>query len=431
MYYNQTIEFLFNSLPVFQNQGSSAYKPGLDTARKLDVAFGCRHREFKTIHIAGTNGKGSTAHTIAAVLQSAGYKVGLYTSPHLLDFRERMRVDGEMISKVEVVDFVDRFRKMSLDCTPSFFELTTIMAFEFFARHKVDVAIIETGLGGRLDTTNIINPELCVITNISLDHTALLGDTVEKIAMEKAGIIKSGVPVVIGEASGAVREVFRCKADSVAAPILFADDANGISNMRHGVSTLDFDTDSFGAISGELTGECQRCNAATIVTSLMCLRNMGWNLTSEAVRAGFGHVCSLTGLMGRWVKIADAPFTVCDTGHNPGGWELIARQLSECPGVKHIVVGFVGDKDVTCVLSYIRGISNARLYFTQPSVNRALPVDELMGKAAGMGIDGCAFATVDEAYKKALADSGEGDTVFIGGSTFVVADMLACMQPSV
>lgn len=423
--YKETIDFLFNSLPVFQHQGPSAYKPGLDTARMLDDAFGNRYREFKTIHVGGTNGKGSTAHTIAAVLQSAGYRVGLYTSPHLIDFRERMRVNGEMISETEVVDFVERFRSMKLDCAPSFFELTTIMAFEFFARKKVDVAVIEVGLGGRLDTTNIISPELCVITNISLDHTALLGYTPEAIAGEKAGIMKTGVPVVIGEAEGGVKDVFTQHADEVSAPIIFAQEECPIDSIARENDAMVYATKEFGEIRGELTGDCQKLNAATILTALVQLKKMGWCVDAESVARGFGNVCALTGLMGRWMRVADEPLTICDTGHNPGGWELIARQLGDMDCHKRMVIGFVGDKDVSCVLNAISQVPDVTLYFTQPSIDRALPACELAAKAAKEGLRGDVSATVADAYEKALAECDKGDMVYVGGSTFVVADFLA------
>lgn len=423
--YKDAIDFLFNSLPVFQHQGPSAYKPGLDTARMLDDAFGNRHREFKTIHVGGTNGKGSTAHTIAAVLQCAGYRVGLYTSPHLIDFRERMRVNGEMISETEVVDFVERFRSMQLECSPSFFELTTIMAFEFFARQKVDVAVIEVGLGGRLDTTNIISPELCVITNISLDHTALLGYTPEAIAREKAGIMKTGVPVVIGEADGGVKNVFTQHADDVSAPIIFAQEVCPIDSIARENDAMVYATKEFGEIRGELTGDCQKLNAATILTALAQLKKMGWRVDAKSVARGFGNVCALTGLMGRWMRVADEPLTICDTGHNPGGWELIARQLGDMDCHKRMVIGFVGDKDVSCVLNAISQVPDVTLYFTQPSIDRALPACELAAKAAKEGLCGDVSATVVDAYEKALAECDKGDMVYVGGSTFVVADFLA------
>lgn len=422
--YESTIDFLFNELPVFQHNGASAYKPGLERVFAIAEAFGNPHKKLHTIHVAGTNGKGSTCHTIAAVLQSAGYRTGLFTSPHLVDFRERIRVNGHMIPCDRVVEFVERYRNMGLSVEPSFFELTTMMAFDWFAESNVDVAVIEVGLGGRLDSTNIITPDLSIITNISLDHTALLGDTPEAIAEEKAGIMKPGVPVVIGEAEGPVRDVFERRAAMVSAPVIFATDYNPVINMEHGESGIIYHTRDFGVVRGELCGECQSLNAATVLTSLKLLRDMGYEIPDNAVADGFGNVCSLTGLAGRWMRIFENPLVVCDTGHNPGGWRYISDQLSGFSGIKHIVVGFVGDKDVDSILEMIAGIDNAKLYYTQPSLPRALPADELASKASAVGLDGCVCQSVENAYKKALACAGEGDMVFVGGSNFIVAELL-------
>lgn len=288
MTYQAAIEFLFNSLPVFQREGASAYKPGLGTSIALDDIFGNPHRKYATIHIAGTNGKGSTAHTLAAVLARAGYRTGLYTSPHIFDFRERIRVNGEKISEEAVVDFVTRWKGMDSALTPSFFELTSTMAFEYFADQNVDVAVIETGLGGRLDSTNIISPVLSIITNISHDHTNLLGDTLEKIAFEKAGIIKSGVPVVIGEVLPETEPVFRAKAEEVKAPIHIAAPVEAV--IEDGGSIL-YPSTPFGAVKGELSGACQVKNTATILCALLRLRELGFNIQDEAVGTGFANVC--------------------------------------------------------------------------------------------------------------------------------------------
>ncbi len=422
--YDEAINFLYTQIPMFQREGASAYKPGLDTAHQLDESFGKPHTHYPTIHIAGTNGKGSTAHTIAAVMQSAGYKVGLYTSPHLVDFRERIRVNGTMIPHENVCDFVERFQKMNLNCHPSFFELTMMMAFEHFSQEKVDVAVIEVGLGGRLDSTNIIHPILSIITNISFDHTAFLGNTLPKIAAEKAGIIKTGVPVIIGEAEGAVKDVFIAKAQQERSPIYFAEETNpyfSVSTDKKGHFV--YNGTIFGDIIGELSGECQLKNSATILTALDRLRKNGWEIPSEAVKKGFAHVGLLTGLAGRWMTINERPLVICDTGHNIGGWKYISYQLSTLHGEKHMVIGFVNDKDISHILELMP--KDAHYYFTRADIPRALPAEDLAQIASTKGLQGIVVPTVIEAYKKALDNVVEGDTIFVGGSTFVVADLLS------
>lgn len=423
--YSKTIDYLFSQLAVFQREGGSAYKPGLQTSMMLDEAFGHPHRKFKSIHVAGTNGKGSTAHTLAAVLQSAGYKTGLYTSPHLVDFRERIRVNGRMIPADKVVDFVNRYLDMGLDCKPSFFELTMMMAFEYFASEAVDVAVIEVGLGGRLDSTNIITPELCVITNISKDHTQFLGNTLPEIAAEKAGIMKPGIPVVIGEAEGDVKDVFDRVAAKTGARAIYAAEHKPIKEVVEGDGCLVYDTVNYGEIRGELTGICQKLNAATILTAIDLLNVSGWQLGRDAVARGFSDVTTLTGLMGRWWKVSDKPLVICDTGHNQGGWELLSRQLSDSRRRKFMVIGFVGDKDVDSILSIMATIPDATMLFTNASIPRAMAASDLAEKAATHGLFGETFDTVGDAYKKALAEAGEDDMIFIGGSTFVVADFLS------
>ena len=424
--YNDAIEFLYTSMPMFQRVGAAAYKPGLDTVKLLDEKFGNPHLKYKSIHIAGTNGKGSTAHTLAAILQSAGYRVGLYTSPHLVDFRERIRVNGTMISHEAVVDFVNRYRAMSLDCHPSFFELTMTMAFEHFANEKVDIAVIETGLGGRLDSTNIITPILSVITNISFDHTAFLGDTLPAIATEKAGIIKSGVPVVIGEAQGEVREVFAQKAKEQDATILFAEDNSCFDSVERLDDNVLYRATRYGDIVGELVGDCQPKNAATVLTALPLLEAQGLAITPQAVKEGFAHVTTLTGLMGRWMTLLKTPHVVCDTGHNVGGWEYISRRLHSVEGTLHMVIGFVNDKDVSHILEMMP--KTARYYFTNAQIERAMPVAPLAEIATQCGLIGEQYPSVDEAYRAALAKATPSDTIFIGGSTFIVADFLLHLQ---
>ena len=424
--YNEAIEFLYTSMPMFQRVGASAYKPGLDTVKMLDDKFGNPHLKYKTIHIAGTNGKGSTAHTLAAILQSAGYRVGLYTSPHLVDFRERIRVNGTMISHEAVVDFVNRYRAMSLNCHPSFFELTMTMAFEYFAREKVDIAVIETGLGGRLDSTNIITPIMSIITNISFDHTAFLGDSLKSIAGEKAGIIKPSIPVVIGEAYGEVRDVFAQKALEQHSPIFFAQDEQRFA----GVDSLDdgllYRATQYGDIVGELMGDCQPKNAATILTALPLLEAQSLSITPQAVKEGFAYVTILTGLMGRWMTLQRNPHVVCDTGHNVGGWEYISCRLHSIEGTLHMVIGFVNDKDVSHILEMMP--KTARYYFTNAQIERAMPASQLAEIATQCGLIGEQYPSVEEAYNVALANAAPADTIFIGGSTFIVADLLTSLQ---
>lgn len=414
MTYSEAIEYLFTSAPLFQNIGAGAYKEGLGNTETLDEHFAHPHKKYMTIHVAGTNGKGSVSHTIAAILQSAGYRVGLYTSPHLVDFRERIRVNGQMIPKERVVRFVEEERGFFEPLHPSFFELTTALAFKYFEEAKIDIAVIETGLGGRLDCTNIIKPILSVITNISFDHVQFLGDTLTAIAQEKAGIIKAETPVVIGETGGnaEVRAVFSSKASEMHSPILFADE------MHH------------TPIESQLKGLCQEKNTQTVLTALDFLRatsNTGTstavlNISDNAIHSGFSNVCNLTGLLGRWQTLSTNPLTICDTGHNVGGWEYLSRQLEETPGELHIVIGMVGDKDIRKVVKMLP--RRARYYFTQASVARAMPVEQFASIARDAGLKGESYNSVIEAYNAAKKEATEKDTIFIGGSTFIVADML-------
>ncbi len=421
--YDDAINFLYTQLPMFQRMGANAYKPGLDTSITLDNVFGNPHTHFPSIHIAGTNGKGSTAHTISAILQSAGYKVGLYTSPHLVDFRERIRINGEMISHNAVVDFVNRYQSLNLDCKPSFFELTMTMAFEHFANEKVDIAVIETGLGGRLDSTNIITPILSIITNISFDHTAFLGDTLAAIASEKAGIIKRHIPIIIGEANDETKSVFDQKASLENAPIIYAKEQKTFCSVEHSNSGFIYNGTAYGRIIGELSGECQQKNTATILLAIEQLKLMEWEILPEAVKQGFANVCKLTGLAGRWMELQQSPRVVCDTGHNVGGWEYLSRQLSQIKGKLHMVIGFVNDKDISHILDMMP--RNATYYFTRADIPRALPANEVKTIAEEKGLSGKAYSTVAEAYNNALTNATSDDTIFIGGSTFIVADLLS------
>ena len=410
---------------MFQRVGASAYKAGLDTSIALDTYFHHPHHAFKCIHIAGTNGKGSTSHLLAAILQCQGYKVGLYTSPHLVDFRERIRVNGEMIAKDAVVDFVDQFRNSGYEGRPSFFELTMMMAFDYFRRREVDYAVIEVGMGGRLDSTNIISPILSLITNISFDHTQFLGDTLPKIAAEKAGIIKKGVPVVISEAEGDVRQVFEAKAAETGAPITFARDTDVLAEAHVENAMLNLNTRDFGTLRYQLTGDCQEHNARAVLAALPILRQQcGVEISDEAVAKAFENVCSLTGLMGRWMTVCHAPLTICDTGHNVGGMQYIVAQLSrlQCDRL-HIIFGCVNDKDISHILDMMP--QSATYYFTQASIPRALPCHEVKEIAASHHLHGNAYPTVAAAYAAATAAAAPTDAIFIGGSTFVVADFLS------
>lgn len=431
MKYKETIEFLYSQVPMFQNLGAGAYKPGLDTTRILARAWGNPHTKFPTIHIAGTNGKGSTASTIAAVLQSAGYRTALYTSPHLLDFRERIRINGEMIPESFVVDFVERYRADEDLCKlhPTFFELTTIMAFSWFAQEDIDVAVIEVGLGGRLDCTNIITPLLSVITNISLDHTALLGGTEAEIAREKAGIIKPNVPVVIGRAEGDVLKVFENVAQENHAPLHLAWQPLPYKSATHNADAIVYDGTQWGTVLGELVGECQTENAATIMTALPLIAKQFPAINATAVCNGFANVCRLSGLSGRWMQIATSPVRViCDTGHNVGGWQWLGPALDNIAnnGKLHMVLGFVNDKDINGIMHLMPRQATYR--FATPSVNRGRDASSTAEAAAQNGIRGTAFKTVADAYIDALNTAQKGDTIFIGGSTFVVADLLEHLQ---
>ncbi|MCH5346653.1 MAG: bifunctional folylpolyglutamate synthase/dihydrofolate synthase [Muribaculaceae bacterium] len=430
MTYEQAIDFLYNRLPRFDRIGAGAYKPGLERTLALAAAFDNPHRQgVKMIHIAGTNGKGSTAHTLAAILSSAGYRTGLFTSPHLVDFRERIRIDGAMIPRDEVTAFVERFKERAGDLEPSFFELTTVMALDWFARQGVDIAVIETGLGGRLDSTNIITPLLSVITNISLDHTSLLGTTPVEIAAEKAGIIKHGVPVVIGEAEGVVRDLFARVAAERGSEITFADVAMPLPGATVGVDGNEYPSTPFGPLHGQLAGECQVLNMATILTAVTILQPFLPKITAGSVADGIGHVTELTGLMGRWTCLSTSPRVIIDTGHNPGGWVHTVPQINNVDATtRHIIIGSAADKDVDAVLNLMREIKDARFYFTAPSTPRALSVDALAARAGARGLHGRCYATVAEAYQAARAAASPDDLIFVGGSNFVVADFLTSLR---
>lgn len=407
MTYKETIEYLFNSTPVFEHVGASAYKPGLQTTEILDAHYGHPHKNFKTIHIAGTNGKGSVSHSLASILQEAGYKVGLYTSPHLIDFRERIRVNGIPVSEEYVIRFVEDFKHLNSKrihhLSPSFFELTTALAFKYFADEKIDIAVIEVGLGGRLDCTNIITPILSVITNISFDHTQFLGNTLAQIASEKAGIIKHQVPVVIGETTKETRPVFENKAKEMDAPIFFAEEID-----RSECDQYDF----------ELKGSYQKKNLRTI---LCAMKRLSF-IHPEHIQKGLTNVCKNTGLMGRWQTLSTNPLIICDTGHNVGGWKYLAPQISSVPCDRlHIVFGMVDDKDIRNVLSMLP--KNAVYYFTQANNHRAIPALQVGELAKEYGLSGNTYPTVAQAYEEAKSSASEKDFIFIGGSSYIVADL--------
>lgn len=432
MTYEETIQYLFNSAPLFQHVGGAAYKEGLSTTHILDAHFNHPHNQYKTIHIAGTNGKGSCAHTIAAILQHTGLKVGLYTSPHLVDFRERIRINGEMMPQQYVIDFVEGERSFFEPLHPSFFELTTALAFKYFAEQHVDVAVIEVGLGGRLDCTNIISPILSVITNISFDHTQFLGNTLAQIASEKAGIIKHKVPVIIGECNAETRPVFEHKAHEVEAPILFAEDNKEVLSSEfsdlYGHKLRHYTTRSFGDIYGELTGECQIKNANTILCALHSLSKI-FSVTHEDITYAFEHVCEMTGLRGRWQILQEHPTIICDTGHNTGGWQYLAHQLAQIAtsGNKlHIVFGMASDKDIERVMSTLP--HEACYYWTKASVKRATSEQTIANIATKYDLHGKTYSNVAKAYEAAVNNASTNDYIYVGGSSFIVADLLRYKQ---
>lgn len=429
MNYQETITYLFTAAPLFQQVGGAAYKEGLATTYALDEHFGHPHRQYRTIHVAGTNGKGSCAHTLAAILQHKGLNVGLYTSPHLVDFRERIRVNGEMIPEQYVIDFVENERPFFEPLFPSFFEITTAMALKYFADRQVDVAVIEVGLGGRLDCTNIITPCLSVITNISYDHTQFLGHTLAAIASEKAGIIKPEIPVVIGEVLPETRGVFMEKARAGKSPVIFAEDNPEVISCKNTVSGIRlYVTKSFGDVEGELTGSCQIKNANTILTAIKQIEKV-FGITKEDVRYGFKNVCRATGLQGRWQVIQRNPEVICDAGHNSGGWQYIASQLHEIANREdrlHIVFGMAGDKDIEAVMALLP--KHATYYWTKASVRRAMNEQNLEQMAYKYKLMGKSYGTVCEAYRSAIQNAREKDTVYVGGSSFVVADLLTFLH---
>lgn len=431
--YEESLEFLYSQLPMFSRVGAAAYKPGLDRTIALDNLFGNPHRKFRSIHIAGTNGKGSTSHMLASVLQAHGYKTALYTSPHLVEFRERIRINGEMIPKEKVIDFTRRWRKSDNDINPSFFELTMTMAFDWFASENVDIAVIEVGMGGRLDSTNIITPIASAITNISFDHTQFLGDTLAKIAEEKAGIMKPGVTTVIGEATEETESVFRNHAVATGATLKEAYNTPLLTSFT---PDDEWGWQCSSPITGDfhlpLAGEYQKKNINTLLNILNILPDVGIELNKEKTREGIEKVVENTGLMGRWMRISSSPLTICDTGHNEAGLRYNLHQLNEIMQKRHektpeaklfMIIGFVSDKDVDHILPLFP--KDALYYITQAAIPRAMPVDILADKCEANGITIAGkFESVKEAATAATNCAAPSDVIYIGGSTFVVADYL-------
>ncbi len=429
MTYQETLDFMYSQLPMYHRIGAAAYKADIQPTIDMMAALGNPERKFRSIHVAGTNGKGSVSHFLASILQEAGYKVGLYTSPHLVDFRERIRINGEMIPQEDVVDFVERNRGMFAELKLSFFEMTVGMAFDYFARQKVDIAVVEVGMGGRLDSTNVITPLLSVITNIGLDHTQFLGDTLEKIAGEKAGIIKDGVPVVIGETQEETMPVFMQKATEHNAPITFAD--------QHYV------VDDISRYTEELTGEYQKHNIATVLEAVEVLRGLqdkesqgrkAIELTPTAIKQGLAKVVTNTHLHGRWETIGREPLTICETAHNEPGIRAMIGKLATMDFRRlHLVYGCVNDKDFRSILKLL-SMQLATLdvelvwYFSQPSVPRGLEVEDLQVAARELGIEGAAYRDVKDAIAAARGDADAKDIVLVTGSIFLVADALGSVK---
>jgi dihydrofolate synthase/folylpolyglutamate synthase len=420
--YQQAVDYLYQNLPMFQRVGAQAIRKGLSNTIELCSSLGNPQDKFDSIHIAGTNGKGSTSHMLAAVLQKAGYKTGLYTSPHLKQFTERIRVNGVEANREYVVEFVNKIQPLIHKIQPSFFEITVAMAFDYFASMKVDAALVEVGLGGRLDSTNIIHPVLSVITNIGLDHKDILGDTLEMIAREKAGIIKHEVPVVISERQNEVDEIFIEVANSCKAPIYFASDLFKYQESGDRFSILKNNKLYLDNIDRDLKGNYQQRNILGVVQSIDLLRQQGYNLSDEAVREGLANVSSLTGIKGRWQKLGEKPLIICDTGHNAEGIEQVVRQIHSERFVKlFIVMGMVRDKDIGRVLGLLP--KQARYFFCQSKIPRALDAAQLQGMALEFGLQGEVIRDVNEAIDAARRHATADDMIFIGGSTFVVAEI--------
>ena len=432
MDYAQTLDYLYTQLPMFTRVGTSAYKEDLTNTIELCKRLGNPQDKFKSIHIGGTNGKGSTSHMLAAILQVAGYKTGLYTSPHLRDFRERVRINGEMISEQQVINFVANHQKDFEAIQPSFFEMTVGLAFDIFAKEKVDIAVIEVGLGGRLDSTNIITPLLSVITNIGWDHMNILGDTLQLIAGEKAGIIKQGIPVIIGEHQPDIANIFLQKAAKEEADITFASDDwevnSKVKNQKSKAEILDLEITNNSQpatynLQLDLTGSYQLKNIKTVLSAINELRKQGFVITDEHLQTALCQVKTLTGLHGRWEVLSTAPLTICDTGHNPEGIKEVLKNIAAAPfNHLHFVIGMVNDKDISKVLSMLP--TDATYYFCRPDIPRGLEAENLKHQAESFGLHGEVYTNVKAAYQSAQKAAQKDDLVFVGGSTFVVAEVV-------
>lgn len=429
MSYQETIDYLYDRLPMFSKQGASAIKKDLINIKKLCEALGNPHQQFKSIHVAGTNGKGSTSHMLAAVLQTAGYKTGLYTSPHLLDFRERIKINGEMMSQEEVIIFVEEHKALFEEIEPSFFEVTVAMAFDYFAKKKVDFAIIETGLGGRLDSTNIIHPLLSVITNISLDHVSILGNTLQEIAREKAGIIKANSPVIISERTDEAAPVFEEIAKEKNSKLIFTSSLWETSSIERTANTLNIHVNPINqpeqteVYELDLNGSYQRKNLIGVLAVLDELTNLGFPISKKDRHYALANVKALTGLMGRWQTLEQNPLIICDTGHNEQGWKEILLSINQQKfNHLHLVIGVMADKDIESLLTTLP--KEASYYFCRPHFDRALNEQILQKQAAEKGLIGQAYPSIADAIKTAKAVAQEDDFIFIGGSSFVVAEAL-------
>ncbi len=403
MTYQKTLDYLFAKLPMYQREGAIAYKEDIGNIIEAAKHLNNPHKKFKSIHIAGTNGKGSVAHMLASILQEVGYKTGLYTSPHLKDFRERIKINGQMITEQKVIDFVLGNKHLFEKLEMSFFEMTVALTFDYFAKEKVDIAVIETGLGGRLDSTNIINPELCIITNIGLDHTNLLGNSIEEIAMEKAGIIKKEIAIIIGKEQTETKSVFKKVSATKNAPLYFAE------------KITVFNTD--------LKGNYQEENICTTVSAIKQLQGLGWNISDKNIKKGLGKVVKNTGILGRWQTLSESPKIICDVGHNKDGIKEIVKQLNKLEYKKlHFVYGTVNDKNLDKILSLLP--KDAKYYFCKPNIQRGLSAEDLQRKAKKYQLLGNKFDSVDNAICRAKENQKKEDILFIGGSTFVVAEVL-------
>ncbi len=432
MNYQQTIDYLFSRLPMFSRIGVAAYKADLTNTIKLCESLGNPQAKFRAIHIAGTNGKGSVSHMLASVLQTAGYKTGLYTSPHLKDFRERVKINGEMVTEEFVIAFTKRIKSLVEEINPSFFEITVAMAFEYFAQEQIDIAIIETGLGGRLDSTNIINPELCIITNIGWDHMNLLGDSLEKIAIEKAGIIKQDITVVIGEVLPITKPIFEQIAEEKNAPLFIASEKRQVAGWNWSKNELvvevaeEHHTDH-KIFQLDLPGIYQIKNLLTVLEACSQLQQRGWKIDDGIIHKGLKQTKKITGLHGRWEIIHHHPFVVLDVAHNIDGIRQLVQQIELTTHKKlHIIIGMVKDKEVEKVLASLP--ANAEYYFTKAQIPRALPEDELMEKAKEVGLRGYSFPEVNEALLVALQHAHPDDMIVVCGSVFLVGEVNALIR---